>query len=436
MNFLEQLFHSFSENNLRYIVLRNYEELPYSTGGSDLDILIDKKKAIQFLALLNKTCDKHNGKIVSLIESSVCPRICVMGNNGVKWGVMIDLHLDEITYRGYTIISNKNIWNNSFKYNNITALNSKTDALLGLFKELLNNQNCKEKYFIDFKRHALNEVFLDEIFLDINKSQVTQLLLQSLNIDYSEVEIKRLVNGLNKEFPKKYFYKFNKIYKLKRIFKQPGYTIAFLGTDGSGKSTIIENIIPALKDAFHEAVYYEHMRPNLFPSIARLLGKPGKENGPVTNPHKSPSSGFIGSSFRWGYYLLDYTFGYFLKVYPKKAIRSCVWIFDRYYYDYIIDPKRSRVKLPYNILKFGQLLIPEPDIILCLGTDAKIIHSRKPELELVEVERQVKELKFFCDNHQKAVWVDTGKLIQDSSNDALKEILGAMGKRFKDIKLI
>ena len=177
------------------------------------------------------------------------------------------------------------------------------------------------------------------------------------------------------------------------------------------------------------------MRPNKFPSIARLFGNNEKFHGPVTNPHGSSTSGFLGSFLRWAYYMLDYTFGFYLKVWPKKAIRSCVWIFDRYYYDYLIDPKRGRIKLPRWILKFGQFIIPEPDIILCLGADAASIHKRKPELPLVEVTRQVKALKKFCNSHKRAVWVDTGKSIEDSSNDALGAILKVMAKRFESIKL-
>ena len=59
------------------------------------------------------------------------------------------------------------------------------------------------------------------------------------------------------------------------------------------------------------------------------------------------------------------------------------------------------------------------------------IHKRKPELPLAEVERQVLELKTFCDSHKKAVWIDTGKEIKTSSNDALEVIITMMSKRFE-----
>jgi hypothetical protein len=133
--------------------------------------------------------------------------------------------------------------------------------------------------------------------------------------------------------------------------------------------------------------------------------------------------------------MLDYTFGFYLKIWPKKAIRSCVCIFDRYYYDYLIDPKRARIKLPKWILKMGQFLIPEPDLILCLGTDAQVIHKRKPELTLDEVERQVAALKKMSESHNRAVWIDTGENIETSSKNAIKVIINMMANRFEVINL-
>ena len=434
--FLVCLFENLNLRKIDYCVLRNYQFLPLSTNGSDLDILINKKDSLVFFNLIKEIADNHNGKIISIIDSSICPRLCVLGNKEDGWGIMIDLHYDLISYRGYTIFSNKNVWRNTFKYNGqIAALDKKVDGLNGLFKELLNNGSCDEKYFNDFKNSSIDKVFLNEVFQDIQKPELIPILLDIKNQSYSKNEIKRLVKVLNRYFPRKRKESLKKYSKFSRLFKQPGFAIAFLGADGSGKSTIIERIKPALNDAFHNAVYYEHMRPNKLPSIARLMGNKEEFNEPVSNPHGSSSSGFFGSLLRWSYYMLDYTFGFYLKIWPKKAIRSCVWIFDRYYYDYLIDPKRGRIKLPRWILKVGQFIVPQPDLILCLGADAASIHKRKPELTLKEVERQVLELRTFCDSHKNAVWIDTGKSIDESANDTLDTIIVMMAQRFESFKL-
>jgi len=428
--FLESFFNGLNNGQVSYCVLRNYKMLPNSLGGSDLDILINKDKAEEFFSLLNKSIDLCNGKIVSVIDSNSCPRFCILGKE--NWGVMIDLHYDQISYRGYTIIPNKLIWNNTFKFKNICVLNKKTDALIGLFKELLNNGKCSEKYYNDFVTYSLDNDFLQEVFEYRHGSNIVKVLMECGSSEYSQEQISKLARYLDVEFPVKWNFYFRHFEKLNRLFKQPGFTIAFIGTDGSGKSTIIDSITPALSDAFHKAVYYEHMRPNYFPSIARLFGNKSDFNKPVTDPHGSAPSGFLGSFVRWSYYLIDYTVGYYRKVLPKKAIRTCVWIFDRYYYDYLIDPLRSRMKLPHWLFKFGQLLIPEPDLIVCLGAEAEVIHLRKPELPLPEVERQIIKLKQFCEKHERAVWINTGKNVDESSQDTFEAILEVMARRFND----
>lgn len=433
--FLISLFDSLNKKEVKYVVLRNYQELPESSGNSDLDIFINGSDKQQFLEILRIESTRLDGYFVSVLESEICPRYCIMGHSIISWGIMIDLHLEKIQYRGYTIISNKNIWGNVQLYNNLCVLNNKTTALIGLLKELMNNRTCSEKYYTDFINHSLDISYLTNIFSDIQKTNVAEALSALRNTIYTKEQIKQLMSFLDKEFPYPLFYSFKQIKKLYRIIRKSGYTIAFLGTDGSGKSAIIELIKPILNQPFHNAVYYEHLRPNYFPSLARLSGNKNVHIGPVTNPHGSTPSGFIISLIRFLYYFLDYSVGFYMKIFPKKSFKSCVWIFDRYYYDYYFDQRRSLINLPKWIIRLGQALVPEPDIIICLGADPEIIHSRKPELPIHEVERQVKALKKFSDKHKRAFWVDTGTTIEESRDAALHHIVKVMAKRFEHVKL-
>lgn len=77
--------------------------------------------------------------------------------------------------------------------------------------------------------------------------------------------------------------------------------------------------------------------------------------------------------------------------------------------------------------------VPTPDLIVCLGAEAEIIHNRKTELPLDEVERQVNELKKFAKSHKKAVWVDTACSVNESVTQTMREILNMMSSRFSKI---
>ena len=105
-------------------------------------------------------------------------------------------------------------------------------------------------------------------------------------------------------------------------------------------------------------------------------------------------------------------------------------ICDRYYYEYMIDPKRCAVKLPPGWARFWGWFIPKPDLILCLGGDPEKIYARKPETSLEEVKRQVAALKKFCDGNRRAVWIDTTTSIEASYDAAMSAIEGRMRKRY------
>ena len=428
IEYTREFINLINNSGINYCVLRNFKSLPRSTGKSDMDILIHEKSVNNFNKLIKQFIELHKLKLVSLIDDKYCPKYCILTTN---WGIQIDAFKKSVYFGNKEIISSAVLFENIENFKGVRVLNEKIGALLAFLKELLNNKVCKSKYILDLQNQFQNQDIDEQLLSQFSKEFIIYLNKNINKLDEKHcIELYRLTKD---KFRKYKFYDI--INKVKRFSKQPGFSIAFMGVDGSGKSTIINNITPILNQSFHNSIYYEHMRPNKLPSIARLLGDNKEFNKPVTNPHKSKPSRFIGSLLRWFYYTIDYIFGFYLKVWPKKALRSCVWIFDRYYYDYLIDPKRSRIKLPKWILKVGQFIIPEPDLILCLGTDAPYIHKRKPELTLDEVERQVIELNKFCMNHKKAIWIDTGKDIQASSKEALDAIIKMMSKRFGSLNI-
>jgi thymidylate kinase len=210
-------------------------------------------------------------------------------------------------------------------------------------------------------------------------------------------------------------------------------TIAFLGTDGSGKSAVIDAITPLLKEKYTTDIHYEHLRPNYISSLGVAMGKRTKEEESkitkIDNPHTEKPSGFAGSLFRLSYYWIDYTWGYYRKIYKSKGI----WIFDRYFYDFIIDPYRGKINLPQWLIKLFGCFIPSPDLIICLGTDANKIHQRKPELPLNEIQRQVDKLKSFSGKHKRTVWIDTGCSIAETTENTMHAINNCFHKNVQSI---
>ena len=199
--------------------------------------------------------------------------------------------------------------------------------------------------------------------------------------------------------------------------------IAVLGTDGSGKSTILNAVVPKIEAETGKRVVVHHLKPDFLPPLGRFRGVKHEPGYVCVNPHGSRPSGFLGSLFRLTYLSCDYILGYWFKV--RSALRCgdiACWIFDRYAYDMLLDPLRFRIRLPVWIIRFALVFIPKPDVVLCLGGDPAKIYARKPETTLADVERQVSSLKSLCRTVHQGIWVDTTGTIEDSISAAFSAL--------------
>ena len=166
---------------------------------------------------------------------------------------------------------------------------------------------------------------------------------------------------------------------LSRLTQPTGLCIAFLGADGSGKSTLIERVGAELRESFRQ-VRFRHLRPGL------LLARRGA-SGPVVDPHGKAPRGVAGSLLKLGHFWADYVLGGLLWLYPLR-VRSTLVIFDRYYHDLLVDPLRYRYGAPLAPARWLGRLVPQPDLAFVLDAPAEVLQARKQEVSREESERQ------------------------------------------------
>lgn len=430
-SFSKALFQLLNENKIQYCVLRNYKSLPDNTGNSDLDLWVSSYDIRKISNILEKVSLSTNCKIVSFINNKYSPKFCFQN---LKEGIQLDLFYGNIYFQNKIIFDENTIKQNIKSYRGIAILDDKFANLVSFIKELINNGYCESKYI-----QPLYESSYDLTFLELNLKYFNVKFINALYQFLLDHNVEHYFNKLYQLGKKSLSTKstINRLKKIARVFnKKPGYVIAILGTDGSGKSTIINNITPILNEGFHKGIIYNHLRPNAIPDLGIILGKKEQTENKtvVSNPHAEKQSGLLISLIRWGYYLIDYTLGYMKIVLPIIHTKSKIFIFDRYYYDYYIDQKRSKTNLPHWIIKFGEALLPKPDLILCLGGDPEKIYKRKLETSLKEVTRQTKALQDFCKNHKKAIWINTCTDITTSTTQAMEAICNMMSKRYSNFK--
>jgi len=175
--------------------------------------------------------------------------------------------------------------------------------------------------------------------------------------------------------------------------------ISFMGTDGSGKSTLIKKLTKRLKKNYRK-IKYLHLRPYLFLTDSSVVN---------TNPHdqKLPLSQ-VESLIKILTWLWMYYFFFLINLYKKNQLI----IFDRYAHDLLIYKIRYRFNLPKKFTQFILNLFPKPNLWIVLKAPIKLIEKRKKELSINELKRQMNEYINFSKKQKNTLLVDTEKKIE------------------------
>jgi len=165
-------------------------------------------------------------------------------------------------------------------------------------------------------------------------------------------------------------------------FVRPGgLVITFSGVDGAGKSTVINHVKERLEKKWRKRVVVIRHRPSVLPILsAWKYGKEGAEARSVQNlPRQGQNFGLGSSLVRFGYYYLDYVVGQVV-IWLKHTRRGHVVLYDRYYFDFINDGRRSNINLPARFTQALYAFVNKPKLNFFLYADPQEILRRKQEL--------------------------------------------------------
>ncbi len=151
--------------------------------------------------------------------------------------------------------------------------------------------------------------------------------------------------------------------------------VALLGPDGSGKSTLIRELVGSFEEG---DVELHHFRVSLKP----------KSDTPVRNPYTKPAHPAVVAVVKmlW-WHALHSTWG--LTRRARGGQGSGIVIFDRFLYDVLADPRRYRVPRWVADLPWTVLVWPKPDLTVILEPPLDVIRARKQEVDERETDIQL-----------------------------------------------
>ena len=365
--------------NQEYAALKFQNGYPEKLSlNSDIDLVIDKKMNDTIIQVLKR----HS--LVSKITTckrSFMNTIQVFTNDANI--LSVDL-IWQLKRRNLEILDAEKVIANNFinTYGVKNASNIDTARYVVLFY-ILNGAKIPAKYLVYEEAISNSNEAIDlNIAGYFNDNSKDKFLLQYFINQYkSNKGLNHIKNTFN------YI-----IDTLKNSKKSNGFIVTFSGVDGAGKSTVIENIAYRIEKQFRKKVVVLRHRPSVLPILS--VWSKGKEKAHQDTisslPRQGKNSSFLSSLLRFTYYYCDYLFGQFV-IYFKHILRGHVVIYDRYYFDFINDSKRSNIVLPKKISRFGYHLLLKPKYNFFLFADANTILNRKKELSKETIESLTKD---------------------------------------------
>lgn len=425
-------FRFLQERKIRYCVVGDVSGFPHVVR-SDVDIVVDETFTAAVAHTVCDFCDKNDLQLVQCLEHEQNARYFVVGwRNADDNYDFLALDICGDYYRnGRKLLSSLDLL-----ATRQVALDSKARQLgfyvpspaMGFIyyllkridKAALNDQQTNYLY----ERWQRNpSAAANHIRSLWGNTPEARLLIQASEVnDWSVVRciLPRLRRVMRKQRPmtlRSWYCEMQR--RARRVLKPSGVMIAFLGPDGSGKSSLLPIVADQVEPLFRRQANC-HLRPRM------LLNK--RSQGPVTAPHAQPPRGAISSIVKLALLVGDYALGYVFKIRPA-LVRSTLVIFDRYYDDIAIDPRRYRFGAAARWLQAFKAFVPKPDLYVVLDAPIELLRSRKQEVSEIESARQRAMYLAFAENESGAVVADTSTAIEKSAAAITAAITQCVARR-------
>ncbi len=378
-------------NGMEYIWLKAVLPSPQDTPiTSDIDLFIREKDLPNILFFIAKQATVKTFNIQQEWEVSF---VVLHFRDGSH--LKLDL-LTSLVRRQYCYLSADYIFANRVWQKAVATYSSNVLLEHALLFNYLNHAGLPEKYVQHFE--AMTSFEQSALVMFINGKYGTRFDSIRQMAEYSPSARKAMIfhldNGSESSFQAS-SHKFigfivNKLRSKIGLPSKHGFPrmITFTGVDGAGKTTLLHDLKAILAEKLQKRVVVLRHRPSLLPILSAYKhGKKAAEAKTVaTLPRQGTNGSKLSSLLRFGYYYADFLFGQ-VYVWLRYLLLGYTVIYDRYYFDFIVDGKRSNISLGPSLPIWLYRFVAKPDLSIFLYADAETIRERKQELPKQDIER-------------------------------------------------
>jgi thymidylate kinase len=381
------VFHAWQAAGINFLVLRNYENLPHFTTN-DIDVLVARPQFKAAEKILIETAQAKGFRLHNRAEFATL----AFYFSHIETNAQIHFDLfSALKWRGFEFISSEDFLAKKIPRDSFFILHPAHEAVTNLLASFIFNGQVKEKYRTGIVAgfRADPEIARTLLAKTYGQALAVQLVQFAAQENWSAIESR--LNSVRRTLifrqwtcqPLKTFLSLDADCDrlLKRVFYPPGLVVVLCGPDGCGKSTVAPKLIEMLRGTFSLQKNRQiHWKP-------RIFSKSREGRTPVTNPHGKPARNILASLLYFKFHWLEFFFGWWLRILPV-TFRGGLVLIDRFYYDFFVDQKRYRLRVPKFLVRLGYALLPKPNLVFLLDASPEILQQRKQEVPLEETTRQ------------------------------------------------
>jgi hypothetical protein len=425
------VFRAWQQAGINWLVLRNYESLPHSTTN-DIDVLVERGQLRQAEQALLAAATQTGFRVHNRVEFATLALYLSSQQSNAQ------AHFDLFTtlkWRGFEFVACDGFLRRKGSKDLFFIPHLADETATKLLASLVYTGKVKEKYKpsivagLQAERAAISELLTPTYgaghaqFLVAAGAQArwddieaaTGALRRALVLRQLTHRPWHAIKGLLVDARR----------LVRRFLQPPGVTVVLCGADGSGKSTAAREVMDRLKVTFPaQKVQQFHWKPPLF------TGGRQAARAPTTDPHSRPTRNPAVSLCYFGFHWLEFFLASHLRLRPV-TFRGGLVLIDRGYYDFFVDQRRYRLRVPPAVVRLGHLLLEKPDLVVLLDAPAGVLQQRKQEVPLAETERQRAAYLALVRGLDNGRVVDATQALEKVGADIGRAILDFMAERAK-----